>query len=227
MKSKYKQYKKEAIDLRKRGNTYGMIIKKINVKIPKSTLSYWFKKIKLSKKAIKKMDSSIYQNMKKARIIAINTKKEKRIAYLEKIKNKVIHLNKIQKNRDVAKIILATLYLGEGSKNRSSIMFGNSDPKIIRLFLKLLRLCYSIDESKFRCTLQCRADHNITELEKFWQKVTNIPSDKFYKARIDPRTIGKKSKKLDYKGVCRIDYFSADIFNEIKIIMEIVCNLGI
>ena len=62
---------------------------------------------------------------------------------------------------------------------------------------------------------QCRADQDIKKLEKFWSKITKIPPSQFYKARIDKRTIGKKTLKLEYKGVCRIDYFSADIFTEL------------
>src|SRR3989344_1422319 len=37
----------------------------------------------------------------------------------------------------------------------------------------------------------------------------------FYTARIDPRTKGKRSQKQNYKGVCRIDYFSGHIFTEL------------
>jgi len=115
------------------------------------------------------------------------------------------------------------LYLVEGSKNqRGSLMFGNSDPLVIRLFLNLLRRCYDVDENKFRCTLQCKADQNIKRLEKFWSKITDIPLSQFYKARIDPRTIGKPSRKLDYKGVCRIDYFSGDVFMELKQIVNVI-----
>ncbi len=101
-------------------------------------------------------------------------------------------------------------------------MFGNSDPFIINLFVSLLRYCYSVDECKFRCTIQCRADQNIKELELFWSRVTKIPLLQFYKARVDPRTVNKPSKKKDYKGVCRIDYFSADLFFEIIKIPEII-----
>ncbi len=124
---------------------------------------------------------------------------------------------------EVAKLMLVMLYLGEGAKNKKgSLMLGNSDPAIVRLFLQLLRKCYKIDESKFRCTVQCRADQDINFLEKFWSNVTQIPSRQFYKARIDPRTIGKPTKKSDYKGVCVIDLFSAHIFNEIKIIAGLI-----
>ena len=57
---------------------------------------------------------------------------------------------------------------------------------------------------------------------KFWSKITNIPLSQFYKARIDSRTIGKKSKNLNYKGVCRIDYFSAEIAIELMQISKII-----
>lgn len=57
-------------------------------------------------------------------------------------------------NKDVKKIALAMLYLGEGGKKqRGSLMFGNSDPVIINLFLRYLRDCYNIDEKKFRFIL--------------------------------------------------------------------------
>ena len=93
---------------------------------------------------------------------------------------------------------------------------------VIQLFLNLLRYCYDIDETKFRCTLQCRADQDIKKLEKFWSQITRIPLSQFYKARIDPRTNGRPSRNLDYKGVCRIDYFSADIFMELKQIVAVI-----
>lgn len=66
------------------------------------------------------------------------------------------------------------------------------------------------------------ADQDIKKLERFWSKVTSIPLSQFYKTRIDPRTIGKPSKKPDYKRVCRIDYFSTEIFIELTKIVEII-----
>jgi hypothetical protein len=88
-----------------------------------------------------------------------------------------------------------------------------------------LRYCYNIDESKFRCTIQCRADQDIQKLEKFWSEATNISLKQFYKARIDPRTIGKLSIKKEYKGVLRIDCFSAKILQELLEIPRILMGL--
>ena len=223
MRSQFYQFKNKAVSLRKNGKTYGEIRKTIGKPIPKSTLSEWFKNIKLSKKQQQRIKDRISDNIHRGHVIALEVNKEKRKKYLDSVTRRVIHLKKLTVNQDIAKIIVAMLYLGEGSKTkRGSLMFGNSDPRVIALFLRLLRQCYNINEDKFRCTLQCRADQNIETLERFWSKITNVPLKQFYKARVDSRTIGKKSRKMDYKGVCRIDYFSADLFNEIMKIIEVI-----
>lgn len=212
----------KAIRLRKRGKTFSEIIKILRITIPQSTLSFWFKNISLSTKQKKRINRKVLASIKKGRIVAQETNRLKRQKYLNSVDERVKHLKQMINNKNVAKIALAMLYLGEGSKTqRGSLMFGNSDPQIIGLFMELLRDCYDINESKFRCTLQARADQNIKALERFWSKITKIPLKQFYKARIDPRTIGKISKKPNYKGVCRIDYFSSDIFLELKAIIKL------
>ena len=216
--------KNKVIQLRKRGKTYGEIQKILKTIIPKSTLSDWCCDVPLPLEYQKRIQDYNKLNLNKARKIALAVTKVKREKYLQSIIDRNQYLATIFKNQDVAKIALAMLFLGEGGKNtkRASLLFGNSDPFIINLFLYLLRSCYKIDESKFRCTLQCRADQDIKKLEKFWSQITKIPLSQFYKAQIDPRTINKPTKKLNYKGVCRLDYFSADIFLELLRIPEII-----
>ncbi len=215
--------KNQVQTLRKSGKTYSEIQKYLNTKIPKSTISYWCRELPLPFGYERKIAGYNKYNLDKARKIALAVIKENRNKYLESISDRNKHLINELDNLNTAKIALAMLYLGEGSKtNRASLMFGNSDPLVIGLFLRLLRNCYKINESKFRCTLQCRADQNIEELEKFWSNITKIPMSQFYKARIDPRTINRPSRKLNYKGVCRIDYFSADLSIELKCIIKTI-----
>ncbi len=222
------ELRRQAVRLRKQGKTYSEIQNNLRMTIPKSTLSYWCCSIPLPLNYQRRIRDYNEFNLSKARKIALAVIKVKRKKYLKLITNRNEYLATALKNKDTAKIALAILYLGEGAKNpkRGSLMFGNSDPFIISLFLRLLRYCYDVDESKFRCTLQCRADQNIKKLEKFWSQITKIPSARFYKARVDPRTVGKPSKKLDYKGVCRIDYFSAELFIEIRQIARIIHKEG-
>lgn len=229
MKSKFYHFKKDVITLRKSGKTYGEIIKIIGHNIPKSTLSDWCKNIYLTSKQKSVIDKKVIENCKKGMAVARIVNKEKREKYLKTIIERNKYLFSILDNKDVAKVVLATLYLGEGSKNikRGSLCFGNSDPFVIDMFLNLIRKCYKIDEKKFRCTILCRADQDCIKLEKFWHQITNIPKAQFYKSRIDSRTIGKPSKNLNYKGVCRIDYFSADIFLDLMQIPKTIHKMGL
>lgn len=216
--------KNKLVLLRSEGKTYSEIQKALGIRIPKSTLTYWCKDVVLPEGHQERIKQINLENIQKAGVIAAEINRKKREEYLHSVFEKNLYLSTKLKDLDVAKIALAILYLGEGSRkeSRGGIMFGNSDPLIIKLFLSLLRKCYSLDESKFRCTVQCRADQNTRILEYYWSKITSIPLKQFYGSRIDPRTIGRPSKKPDYKGVCRIDYLSRQVFLELLTITKII-----
>jgi hypothetical protein len=202
--------------LRREGKSYGEIQKIIGCNIAKSTLSFWCNAIPLTRDYEEKIRVAITAGGVRARAAALAAKKVRREQYLSNLAHTNAPLLVLLSDHNIAKLSLAVLYLAEGGKfKKGSVMFGNSDPSIICLFLDLLRKVYVVDENRFRCTLQCRADQQVEYLESFWSDATRIPRTRFYKARIDPRTVGSRSRKKDYKGVCRIDYFSAEVYNDI------------
>lgn len=141
--------------------------------MPKSTLSYWCRDLNLPHGYQRKIKEYNRFNLEKAHKIALAMNKINRQAYLNKIYERNLFLANKLDDLNTAKVTLAVLYAAKGSKNiRSSLMFGNSDPLLISLFLRLLRFCYTIDENKFHCTLQCRADQNISQLENYWSDIT-------------------------------------------------------
>jgi len=218
-----KLIKQKVISLRKQGNTYTEINNSLKKNLSKSTLSYWCKNIKIKKKFTDKIKKQNLITLGNARKKALIVNKNKKEIYFKNLHQKNKNLINLLKNKKFALICLACLYLAEGGKKqKGAVMFGNSDPGIINLFLKLLRFVYVIDEKKFRCTLQGRYGQNVDKLEKFWSNTTKIPLAQFYKARLDKRTMGQKIKKPEYKGVCRIDYLSANIFHELMIIGKIL-----
>src|SRR3989344_4055462 len=187
-------------ELRRQGKTYSEIKAILKTNIPKSTLSSWFKDIRKPKQYLEK------------------------VRLLKEYEARNLGLSKKILETDIAKIALAMLWLGEGFKTRGSFGIGSSDSRIINLFLFLLKKCYSFDIKRIRITLQCRADQNIIELEKYWMNIINIPKEFFYKARVDPRTIGKPSIDKDYKGVLRVDYFDVKIQDEIATLVNMLYN---
>jgi len=223
-----KELKIKAVKLRRQGKTYTEIQGALKTSIPKSTLSNWCKDVRLPKAYQDRIQRIICDNAERGREIALIVNRINREKYLKSVADRNKHLKSIFRDKDVGKIALAMLYLGEGSKGwrRASIHFANSDPFVISLFLYLLRYCYKLDEKKFRCTLQCRADQDTKKLDKFWADVTKIPLSQFYKPKIDPRTKGKPTRKKDYKGVCCVNYFSADLFIELMQIPKITYTKG-
>ena len=216
----------EAKILRSKAYTYGEIRKALNLIVPKGTLHSWFKGIVLPSSYYLKLKSINKNHLTKARAISIDKNKIKRQDFLDGLDKINTSIADSIHNKDVAKIALATLCLGEASKYKTSRSFslGNTDPRIIIIFLVLLKKCFNFNLEKVRCTVQCRADQDIEDLEKFWQNVTGVPKRLFYKARIDPRTIGSPTRKKDYKGVLRIDYFDSRVQLELESLADLVYN---
>jgi len=223
MKKYTSRFRQKVIDLRMKGNTYSQINQILNTSVPKNTLSYWLKDVALTPDQKKSIDTLRLNNLEVARGLAIGANFARRQKYLRKIRDDYRWLADSIADRRVALVGLSILYSAEGSKStKGSVMFGNSDPEIIKLFLNGLRNNFLLDENKFRCTVQCRADQNTSDLESFWSSVTKIPSRQFYKTQIDIRTVGKPSKKLNYRGVCRINYLSSEIDIRMKTIFTLI-----
>lgn len=212
----------KARKLRTEGRTFSEIQNVLGLKIPKSTLSYWFKDIEMSVEYRRKISKINYLSLRKAQESWAQKIRDERIKSESILKSKNLHL--IYKiDIDVAKIILATLYLAEGAKRHGALQLGSSDVGIIRIFLKLLKKCYQISIDDIRCRISYRSDQDINFLTDYWSKNTGVPTANFYKTIPDPRTIGIKTKRGDYNGVCVVYILkSSKIHQELSVISHIL-----
>lgn len=224
------RYPREIIDkvrkLRSLGKTYGEIRKDVRSSIPKSTLSDWCKNVKLPKKYIERLAILNKQNLDKGRRMGLEMSKIKREEFFQILRKKNSLIAKKIEEKDVAKMALAMLCLGEASKYKPGRSFNlsNSDHRIITLFIELLKTCFDFNLEKVRCTVQCRADQDTKKLEKYWMNITGIPKRLFYKSRIDPRTKGKPTKKKDYMGVLRVDYLNSAVQHDLESLGDLLYN---
>ncbi|MDO8741837.1 MAG: hypothetical protein Q7J11_01700 [Candidatus Roizmanbacteria bacterium] len=217
--------KQKVRELRKRGKTYSEINQELKTTIPKNTLSYWCREIILPSWYSEKIKNLNKESLKKARVTGLNINKEKRRKYLSLLLKK--NSDSIKKiNVSTQKLLLSILYLGEGAKYISApcLTLGNSNPLIIKFYLKLLKNCYTIDKLKFRGRIQCRFDQDIKVLENFWVSITGIEKKQFYPTYVDKRTIGKPTLKKNYKGVCTIHYFDARIQIELELLAKLIMD---
>ncbi len=107
------------------------------------------------------------------------------------------------KDKNIAELALAMLYMGEGIKSNDETGMGNSDPLVLKTFLCILRNNYNVDVKKIRCELYLRADQNEDEIKKFWANKLKLPMGNFKYVNFDKRTAGTKTFS-DYRGVCLI-----------------------
>jgi hypothetical protein len=209
--------KEKAKKLRRQGKTYTEIQIELESRIPKSTLSGWCRGIPLPTFYKEKMKRLTAKHVEKIRPLAIlaNRKKQENLLNALRRKNEYLvgYLNK-----DIYKLLLSILYLGEGAKHKGSrvLRLASVDPKIIQLYLKFLYKCFPISKNKFRVCISCRADQDSKKLEVYWHSITKIPFPQFYPTQVDARTIGNRTKKKDYKGVCNIYYFDTKIQLELE-----------
>lgn len=212
------------ITLRRGGKSYDEIQKILRVSLPKSTLSYWAGKIDKTPHYLGIISELKRKSLIKARLASVVAQEKRHKEHLNILRERNVSLlEKIDK--DVSKIMLAILYLGEGTKyaGHSGLVLGSSDPGIIKLFIGLLKKCYGISIDKLRCRVSYRADQNIDSLEKFWSGITGIRRKHFYKTKSDPRTIGKRTAKENYKGVCVIHCLqSTEIQLELETITQMI-----
>lgn len=203
MKSKWFKLKPKTISLRKQGKSIREIESSLGV--PRSTLSYWLRTIKLTASQYKILENKHKESLVKARKKAVvwhNKQKADRLKFAENNANKT--LQKININEEIIELALALLYLGEGSKKSPTTCMGNSDPLILKFFLKIMTGIYKINIEKIRFDLHIRADQNPELLKKYWSKKLKAPLYRFNSVSIDKRTVGK-STYPDYKGVCVIN----------------------
>ena len=215
--------REKARKLRTDGRTYSEIQKTLGISIPKSTLSSWCQNVILPDWYKAKIQELNNKNFTKAQAMAHASIRRRRDLFLKEVRREsTIVLKKF--NKEGLKVALAMLYLGEGAKWRghSGLSLGSSDPNIILLYVSLLKKCYKIKPETLKCRVSYRADQKISELEKYWSSIAKVPRENFYKTKPDPRTKGKRTKKIDYKGVCVITCAGAKIQLELEEIAKLL-----
>lgn len=180
-------FKEKAINYRKQGYSYGMILERLE--LSKSTLSDWLKEVpyKPNEKAIKRIGLARMKSAQsKHNQKIVNIRTAKKLAKRE--------LGKLTK-RDLWFLGIG-LYWGEGDKSSNEgISVVNSDPETIKTTIKWFREICGLTTKNFAPIIHAYPDNNITEEINYWSKLTGIPKEQFNKTQIDRRLNKSKMKK--------------------------------
>lgn len=214
-----KDLRKIAKKLRRQGYSFREISERLN--IAKSTASLWSRKEIISESGKKRMHNLIIFSQIKARKVLLD-KQEK---YYQELDDKCSVLkNGGRYKKDDLKIFLALIYWAEGTKTKKNLGFTNSDPDMIKIYLKLLRASFDIKEKKLSAWLHLHDYHNRKEMISFWSKITGIDKKRI---SIYNKKHSGKQKKEGYKGCISVHYGNYRIFDEIMLIIKRFTNFKI
>lgn len=227
IRNKYKKFKVKAIKLRKQGLSYSEISEIIPVS--KSTLSLWLRFVKLSPDKKRRLKKRIGLSQPKA----AKAQREKRIKRTKKIVKKA--KNEIKKITEKNLFYLGiALYWAEGSKQKEHnigqrVTFNNSDPLMIKLYLKWLREGLKIGRNEI--DFEIYSHENIREREKdvvkYWGRITNFPQDSFKKIyyKKDKKKKYRKNQGKNYYGLLRVTVLrSTDLNRKISGWIQGICE---
>ncbi len=171
--------KNVAIKLRKQGYSYSEIQKK--VRVSKSSLSLWLKKIDLKKSQKERFKG----NLVKAQRLGMAAIMKKRLEKVERIyKESISEIGEIG-NTELFYMGLM-LYWSEGTKQREKspsqpVSFANSDPIMCKLFIKWVTDCLRIDMDRVIPKIYVHEKYRGKDVSlfKYWSNQVGIPKEKF------------------------------------------------
>ncbi|MEK7507272.1 MAG: hypothetical protein AAB585_01875 [Patescibacteria group bacterium] len=226
--------KNQAMKLRLRGRSYSEINRLLGV--PKATLSDWFAKLELSDDAKKRLAERAYQKSMAAilRINRLQTIKAENRARIVRLEAK----SQISTTSQKELLLVGTaLYWAEGYKRpimrngkarvSHPVSFTNSDPRLVRLFLKFLREVCSVPEEKLTASVRIYQHQNEGFLMNFWSQTTSIPFNKFGKTYygVSKSSQGKRPFNILPYGTIQIRVSNTALYHRIMGWIEGLANI--
>src|SRR3989344_4113151 len=213
-----------AIKLRLQGKSYGEIQKSLGVS--KSTLSEWLSNVVISEQARIRIE----QRSRKKSVAGL-IKRNKQQTINAQIRAKNIRKQAIAEMADLSKkdlvILGSALYWAEGYKKLKTrngkevthhgVSLTNSDPFLVKIFLRFLREYCNVPEEKIKAGLRIFEHHNADEILKFWQQETKILFSNFGKIYRGISISSQRKRpfnRLPY-GVIQINVNNTALFHKI------------
>lgn len=203
--------KTQAVLLRQQGKSLLQISKALN--IAKSTASLWLRTeenqglySKLSKKEWMKHILNLSHKSVQLRL------KKKKLLYKQSADRVV---SSLPLNQSFRKSVVSILYWAEGTKVYGGVTFANTDPQLCLMFITNLRICYELNETKFRIRIHLQKHHNEIIEKKFWSNLLHIPTSQFNKTIWKKTSNTGKRYRKNYHGICFVKYNSVDLQQEI------------
>lgn len=192
-----------ALKLRKQGMSYSQIKEILGVS--KSTLSCWLKEYPLSKERVSELRGKNEKRIERFRE-TMKRKKDKRLACCyQQQKKKIFPI----KNKELFLCGLF-LYWGEGSKGYTVVGVSNTDPAMIKFFIKWLATCFGVSRSRLSAQLQLYNDMEVEKEIRFWSDCLRISKRQFIRPYVKKNVQTNINHKGGFgHGTCNLRVYDA------------------
>jgi hypothetical protein len=111
------------------------------------------------------------------------------------------------------------LYWAEGSKSRNVAALTNSDPEVLRLYLRFLRECHSVADEKVALTVHCYVTNGLSadEIVRWWLRELGLPAACARSPLVNRQSSASRSRRgnvLPY-GTARLTVYSTFLVQSI------------
>lgn len=214
--------KKKAIRLRKQGLSYSEILEKIPV--ARASLSFWFKDIDLNEDQKRRL---INKRMI-GQIRGGESRRNDRILREKEVRNKAAAEVKGISAHDLW-LIGTILYWAEGAKEKDwlisvGLKFSNSDPLMIKLYVKWLKEICLISEKDIIYELYIHKVIDLGRCRLYWEKELKI-DDTTLRVYFKNNIVKRKNLNNNYKGLITVRVKkSTDLNRKVAGWIEGICN---
>lgn len=211
-----------------RGQGLSLLEVSQQLRVPKNTVQGWVHHVRLTKAQLRRLEDKAIESAARGRPLAKVAWQEKIERWKSRVQRQFEHLGPLPFTElAVAQLVCGILYICEGAKYPTTrgLAFSNTDPRMIKLFLLLVRRHFRIEERKFRIRIMHRWDQDGLVLQRFWSQETGIPLEQFYATYADKRTKHQPTQRVDYHGVCCVHYPSTTLQYQLQAIGESVLKM--
>ena len=122
---------------------------------------------------------------------------------------------KLKSSEEQLKIAGIMLYWAEGTLIGSTVDFTNSNPRMVKVFLRFLREVCGVDNTRLRIYLYAYAYQDLGKLKSYWSSLTGVPVSQFTKPYVRIGNPNASGRKLLY-GLVHVRYNDKRLLENIK-----------
>lgn len=196
----------------------GFSVREINRRLgcSKSSISKWVQDIPLSEDQIAQLKSNQDKGRAKAAQHPNGSKRKWEIIRgrcIDEARKDIPEKGSI----DLLRYIGAALYWAEGyNASRNTVVFANTDPRMIKIMMPFFRKVCKVPEYKFRGKISIHPHLDAKKAEKYWSCISKIPLRQFNKPLLAVSRASKGKRDTLPNGTFRIIVNDVYVCSKIK-----------